>query len=126
MRVLSGLCSLLILLGRILPCIFWPLAALVFLGLCLHNSSLNFSLGHFPFFFFFAFLMPYLWHIEVPRLRFKSELQLPAYTTATAMPDLSSICKLHHSSQQCQILNPLSKARSQTHILKDTSQVRYC
>ena len=38
------------------------------------------------------------------------------YTTATAMPDLSSICNLHHSSQKHQILNPLSRARDQTHI----------
>ena len=39
------------------------------------------------------------------------ELQLPAYATATAMPDLSCLCNLHHSSQQCRILNPLHKAR---------------
>ena len=31
----------------------------------------------------------HLWHMEVPRLGVKSELQLPAYTTATAMRDLS-------------------------------------
>ena len=35
------------------------------------------------------------------------ELQLPA--TATATPDLSRICDLHHSSQQPRILNPLSE-----------------
>ena len=29
----------------------------------------------------------------------ESELQLPAYTTAT--PDLSHICDLHRSLQQC-------------------------
>ena len=54
-------------------------------------------------------------------LRLELELQLPAYTTATAMQDLSWICNLHHSSQQHQILNPLNKARDQTHILKETS-----
>ena len=48
--------------------------------------------------------------MEVPRLGVKSELQLQAYTTATAMPDPSRICNLHHSLQQCQILKPLSKA----------------
>ena len=37
-------------------------------------------------------------HMEVPRLGVESELQLPAYATATAMPDLSYICDLHHSS----------------------------
>ena len=64
--------------------------------------------------FFFALLRLYLQHMEVPGLWVKSELQLPAYTTATAMPDPSCICKLHHSLWQCQILNPLSKARDQT------------
>ena len=39
------------------------------------------------------------------------------------MLDLSLVCNLHHSSQQHQILNPLNKARDQTHILKDTSLV---
>ena len=52
--------------------------------------------------------------MEVPRLGVKSELQLPAYTTATATWDLSNICDLHHSSQQHQMLNPLSEARDCT------------
>ena len=54
------------------------------------------------------------------RLGVELELQLPAYTTATAMWDLSPICDLHHSSGQCRILNPLSKARDGTCILVDT------
>ena len=33
---------------------------------------------------------------------------------ATATPDSSHICDLHHGSQQHRILNPLSKARDQT------------
>ena len=37
--------------------------------------------------------------MEVPRLGVESELQLPAYTTASAMQDLSHVCKIHHSSQ---------------------------
>ena len=40
-------------------------------------------------------------------------------------PDLSLICYLHCSSWQCQILNSLSRARGQTHILMTISQVRY-
>ena len=42
--------------------------------------------------------------MEVPRLGVESELQLLAYTTATAMLDLSCVCDLHHSSQQCRVL----------------------
>ena len=38
-------------------------------------------------FFFFKLFRPHVWHMEVPRLGVKSELQLPAYTTATAMLD---------------------------------------
>ena len=57
------------------------------------------------FFFFFFSLWPHLRHMKVPRLGVTSELQLPAYTTATAMWDPGYICDLHHSSQQCQILN---------------------
>ena len=52
--------------------------------------------------------------MEVPRRGVKSELELPAYTTATAMRDLSRVCDLHHSSWQRCILNPLSEARDQT------------
>ena len=52
------------------------------------------------------FLHTHLWHKEIPRLGVDLELQLPTYATATATPDLSHLCSLHHSSQQCQILNP--------------------
>ena len=64
--------------------------------------------------------------MEVPRLEVESELQLLAYTTATAMRDLSPICNLHHSSEQCWVLNPLGKARDRTYILMGTSQVCFC
>ena len=50
------------------------------------------------------------------------ELQLLAYTTATAT-DPNCVCDLHHSSWQCQTLNPLSEARDQTHILIDAGWV---
>ena len=45
------------------------------------------------------------------------ELQLPAYATATAMPDLSLIGDPHHSSRQHRILNLLGKIRDRTHVL---------
>ena len=64
--------------------------------------------------------------MEVPRLGVQSELQLLAYyTTATATRDLSPVCDLHHSSWQCQILNPLSEARDRTHNLMVSSQIRF-
>ena len=61
--------------------------------------------------------------MEVPRLGAELKLQLPAYTTAIAMPDPRHVCNLHHSSQQRWTLNPRSEARNQTHILIDTSLV---
>ena len=53
-------------------------------------------------------------HVEVPGPGVKSELWLLAFTTTKATSDQSHIYDLHHSSQQCQILNPLSEARDQT------------
>ena len=61
--------------------------------------------------------------MEVPGIGIESELQLPAYTTAIEMPAPGHVCDLHHSSQQYQILNPLSRARDQICILMDTSWV---
>ena len=48
-------------------------------------------------FLFKFFLKPRLQHMEVPRLRVKSELQLPAYTTASATSDTGCIWDLHCS-----------------------------
>ena len=56
--------------------------------------------------------MAYAWHMEVPRLGVKLELELSAYTIATATPDLCHVCSLQANSQPCQILNPLSEARN--------------
>ena len=61
----------------------------------------------------------------VSRLGAELELQLQAYTTATATRDPSLICNLHHSSRQCWILNPPSGARGPASILMDISQVHY-
>jgi len=52
--------------------------------------------------------------MEVPRLRVESELQPQANDRATAMPDPSHVCNLHHSSQQRRIIHPLSKGMVQT------------
>ena len=61
--------------------------------------------------------------MEVPRLGEESELQLPAYTTATATQAPNRICDLHHRSQQHQIPDPLSEVRDRTHNLMVTSQI---
>ena len=63
--------------------------------------------------------------MEVLRRGVESELQLPAYTAATATLDLGRICDLHHSSWQHWTLNPLSEVRDQTRILMYTSQIRF-
>ena len=97
--------------------LLYPLIFLVTNGLLLNSQIISFEhmsnlalsillgcflfFSFFPFlffFFFFAFLGPNLWQVEVPRLGVESELQLSAYTTTTATPDPSHVCKLHHSS----------------------------
>ena len=50
------------------------------------------------FIFFVYFLGPHMQHVEVPRLGVQSELQLMAYTTATAKQDLSHVCDTAHSN----------------------------
>ena len=57
------------------------------------------------------FLRRHLQHMEVLMLGVESELQLPAYTTATVTPDPSHVGSLHRSSRQREILNPLSRTR---------------
>ena len=49
-------------------------------------------LFNFNFKFNFCLLGLHLWHMEVPSLGTESELQLPAYATATAMRDSNHIC----------------------------------
>ena len=78
--------------------------------------------------FFFCFLGPNLWRMEVPRLRVELELQLLTYTTATATAtrDPSHEGSKPHLQPTPQlmarpILNPLREARDRTFVLMDTS-----
>ena len=52
------------------------------------------------FFLLGFFLGPHPWHVEIPRLGVRSELQLLAYTTATAMPRSESILLYHNGNSQ--------------------------
>ena len=88
-------------------------------------KRMNFQSKQIFFFLFFCFLGPPPQHMEVPRLGVELELQPLANTTATATSNLSCVCNLHHSSQQCWILNPLKEARIQTCILVDASQIHF-
>ena len=83
------------------------------------------KLAFFFFFFLFVFWGPHPWRMEVPRLGVQLELQLLAYTTATATPDLSLVCNIRHSSRQCRIFNPLSEARDETRNLTVPSWIRF-
>ena len=69
----------------------------------------------------------HLQHMEV--LKAKGQITL-TYTFGLhhSHSNLGSelLCNLRHSSQQCQILNPLSEARDRTRNLMVTSWVHYC
>ena len=86
-----------------------------------------FLFSFFLSFFFFFFLLVFfraghLQHIEVLRLWVESELQLlTGLCHSHSYARSSYICDLYLSLRQCQILNPLSVTRDQTHILMDTS-----
>ena len=87
------------------------------------SSCMDFILFVYLFIYFLSFchfLGPLSRHMVVLRLGVELELRLLAYATTTAMPDLSCVCNLYCSLQQCWILNPLCEARNRTHILTDT------
>ena len=72
-------------------------------------------------FYFICFLGLHPWYMEVPRLGVKSELQLPSLHHSHSHMGFD----LHHSSWQCRIPHPLSKARDWTHIVMDTTQFHF-
>ena len=88
------------------------------------NCCISLYINQYQIPFFFSLLGLHLWHVEILGLGGELETLL-VYTTATAMPDPSHVCDLHHGSGQCGILNPLSKARDCTGILMGTTWVHY-
>ena len=99
-------------------CLLAFLIFFIVIKLYIFNSSSSFLS-----FFFSVFLGPHPWHMEVPRIGVQLELLPLAYATDTAMQDLSHVCNLPNSSQQCRILNPLKEARDRTRDLLDASWV---
>ena len=79
---------------------------------------------YYIYIYFFSFLRLNVWHMDVPSLGVKSELQLRAYTHSNA--GSKPVCDPHYSSWQHQVPNPLIEARDQTHILMGASQIRFC
>ena len=69
---------------------------------------------------------PHPHNTEVPRRGVESELQPPAYPTATATPDPSRICDPPRSSREHWIPDPLSEARDRTRSLTRSSRIRCC
>ena len=90
------------------------------------NSCWSSSTLLLNFNFFFSFLGPHLQLVEVPGPGVNSELQLLAYTTATATSDLSCVCDLLLSSWQRRILDPLIEVRDRTCNLAVPSQICFC
>ena len=95
-----------------------------------HNQIVLFFCLFIFFWFFGFFFFGFCLFRAAPeayggsQARDRIEPQRLAYPIATVMPqDPSHVCDLHHSSRQCQIFNPFSKARDQTQVLMDTGQV---
>ena len=101
-----------------MECIFYKLVVIKFRFLSIvseygwryfsTNSSISSIIFFVCLFCFFVFSGLQPGHMEVPRLGVKSELQMPAYSTATAMQDPSRVCNLYHNSGNAWILNLLS------------------
>ena len=84
------------------------------------NSNLKSCLATF---FFFSFCLFRAAPTAYGSSQARGRIGATAAATATATPDQSHVFTLHHGSQQRRFLNPLTKARDQTLVLKDASQV---
>ena len=107
------------------PLCFWGAKEKAAALICSSWKAEKWQVFLFCFVLFSCFLGLHLCPMEVPRLGGKSELQLLAYSTATATQGPNHVCNRHHSSQQRWILNPLSKARDQTRNFMVTSWIHF-
>ena len=78
------------------------------------------------FFLFFIFLEPHPRHMKVPRLGVTSELWLPAYTTAMQVWPVTYTKTYWNTRSLIHWARPGIKPASQTCILMDASQFRFC
>ena len=91
---------------------------------CLKLSQSSLRLSSFLFLYLFFFFLR-----AAPVACGSSQARSQIGATAAGLchshsnVDQNCVCDLHHNSQQWQILNSMSEARDQTHILKDPSQV---
>ena len=92
----------------------WCGLHLLFFLLCQSFKNFKFVFIYFIFVIIFPFMAAPA-AFGSSRLGVRSELQLPAHTTATVTWDPSTICNLCLSSWQCQILNPESEQGQGSH-----------
>ena len=98
------------------------LHSLDFLGSWLTNELTQSFLFCFVLFWFVFGATPVAYTRSQARGRLRA---VAAYPTATATPNPSHICNLHHGSRQQWIVNSLSKARDWTHILMNIGWIYY-
>ena len=79
--------------------------------------------GTTPAFYFFILLLFRATPTVYRGSQARGQIRAAAAGLRHSNSDPSQVCDLHHSSQQRQILNPLSKVRDRTCILKDPSWV---
>ena len=98
------------------------------------SCSIIFALLAFQNYYYYYYLLLFCRAAPMAYGNFQARSQIGAvaaglrhsHSHANSTPVPSQVWDLHYGSQQCWILNPLSKARDRTRILMDTSLDHYC